>query len=135
METCTVSEPSPSHLPRATREAGAGAGAEAALAERSKQDKYAALNQCHNFTPVTIEAEGPFEPETFSSLRELDCRLKRVIGEAKLFSNLQQCLFVTVQQVNATAVMGKMWDTTSPFDFLSDSLSFFGWDTECLSFN
>ena len=33
---------SPSHLPSATREAGAVA----ALAERSKQEKYTALNQC-----------------------------------------------------------------------------------------
>ena len=33
----------PSHLPSATREAGAVA----ALAEQSKQEKYAALNQCH----------------------------------------------------------------------------------------
>ena len=51
----------PSHLPSATREAGAVA----ALAEWSKQDKYAALNQCHNFTLVPIERAGPFEPETF----------------------------------------------------------------------
>ena len=84
----------PPHLPSATSEAGVGA----ALAERSKQDKYTALNQCHNFTLVAIETEGPFEPETFSFLRELDCRLKWVIGEAKSFSNLQQRLFVAVQQ-------------------------------------
>ena len=47
----------PSHLPSATREAGAVA----ALAERSKQ-VYAALNQQYNFTPVPIETAGPFGP-------------------------------------------------------------------------
>ena len=51
-----------SHLPSATREADAVA----ALAERSKQDKYAALNQHHIFTPV-IETAGPFVAETFTS--------------------------------------------------------------------
>ena len=110
-ETRTVSEPSPPHLPSATREAGVGA----ALAERSKQDKYTALNHCHNFT--------------------LDCRLKWVIGEAKSFSNLQQRLFVAVQQGNAAAVMGKMGSPPPLLISFFDSLSFLGWGTECLPFN
>ena len=72
----------PSHLPSATREAGAVA----ALAERSKQEKYAALNQHHNFTPLAIETADPFGPETFAFLRELGCHLKQVTREAKSFS-------------------------------------------------
>ena len=54
------------HLLIATREAGTVA----ALAERSNQ-KYAALDQCHNFTLVAVKTAGPFGPETFSFLREL----------------------------------------------------------------
>ena len=45
----------PSHLPSATREAGAVA----ALVQRSKQEKYAALNQHYNFTTVAIETRKP----------------------------------------------------------------------------
>ena len=119
----------PSHLPSATREAGTVA----ALAERSKQEKYAALNQCHNFTPVAIETAGPFGPETFVFLRELGCRLKQVTGEAKSFY-LRQCLSVAVQQGNAAAVMGTMGGTTSPFDFFSQ-LPFFLEGTECFPFD
>ena len=103
----------PSHLPSATREAGAVA----ALAERNKQEKYAALNQRHDFTPVAIETAGPFGPETFSFLRDLGCRLKQATGEAKSFSYLQQRLSVAVQRGNAAAVMGTMGSTTTPFDF------------------
>ena len=58
----------------------------AALAEQSKQEKYAALNQCNTFTPVAIETAGPFGPET--------CHLKQITGEAKSFSYLWQCLLV-----------------------------------------
>ena len=82
----------PSHLPSTTREAGAVA----AQAEQSKQ-KYAALNQCHIFTPVAIETAGPFGPETFLFLRDLGCRLKQVTGEAKSYSYLWQRLSVAVQ--------------------------------------
>ena len=91
----------------------------AALAERSKQEKYAALNQHYNFTPVAIETGGPFGPETFVFLRELGCRLKQVTGEAKSFSYLRQSLSVAVQRGNAAAVMGTMGGTTSPLDFFS----------------
>ena len=77
----------PSHLPSATREAGAVA----AQAEQSKQ-KYTALYQCHIFTPLAIETAGPFTPETFSFLRGLGCHLKQVTREAKSFFNLRQCL-------------------------------------------
>ena len=87
----------PSHLPSATREAGAVA----AQAERSKQEKYSALDQCHTFTPVAIETAGPFGTETFSFLRELGCRLKQVTGEAKSFSYLRQRLSIAVQRGNA----------------------------------
>ena len=105
----------PSHLPSAAREAGAVA----ALAERSKQEKYAALNQRHNFTPVAIKTVGPFGPETFVFLRELGCRLKKVTGEAKSFTYLRQRLSITVQRGNAAAVTGTMGGTTSPFDSYS----------------
>ena len=44
-----------SNLPSTTREAGAVA----AQAERSKQEEYAALNQCHIFTLVAIETAHP----------------------------------------------------------------------------
>ena len=81
----------PYYLPSATREAGVVA----ALAERSKQEKYAALNQCHKFTPVAIELAALFGPETFLFLRELGCRLKQVIGEAKSFSYLRQYLVLS----------------------------------------
>ena len=101
----------PSHLSRATSEADA----EAALAERSKQEKYLDLDQCHTFTPVAIETVGPFGPETLSFLRELGCCLKQVTGEAKSFSYLQQCLSVAVQLGNAAAVMGSMGSTTFLF--------------------
>ena len=77
---------SPSHLPSATREAGAVA----ALAERSRQEKYTALNQCHNFTPVAIE--------TSSFLRDLGWHLKQVTGEAMSFSYLRQRLSIAVQR-------------------------------------
>ena len=105
----------PSHLPSATREAGTVA----AQAEQSKQEKYAALNQCHIFTPVAIETAGPFGPETFLCLRDLGCRLKQVTGEAKSFSYLRQHLSVAVQWGNAAAVMGTMGGTTSSIDFFS----------------
>ena len=105
----------PSHLPSATREAGAVA----AQAERSKQEKYAALNQCHIFTPVAIETAGPFGPETFSFLRDLGCRLKQVTGETKSFSYLRQRLSVAVQRGNAAAVMGTMGGTSPSIDFFS----------------
>ncbi len=90
----------------------------AAQAEQSKQ-KYAALNQCHIFTPVAIETAGPFGPETFLFLRDLGCRLKQVTGEAKSFSYLRQRLSVAVQRGNAAAVMGTMGGTTSCVDFFS----------------
>ena len=105
----------PSHLPSATREAGAVA----AQAERNKQEKYAGLNQHHNFTPVAIETAGPFGPETFTFLRDLGCRLKQATGEAKSFFYLQQRLSVALQRGNAAAVMGTMGGTTSPFDFFT----------------
>ena len=105
----------PSHQPSATREAGAVA----ALAERNKEEKYAALNQHHIFTPVAIETAGPFGPETFTFLRELGCRLKQATGEAKSFSYLLQRLSVAVQRGNAAAVMGALGGTTSPFVFFS----------------
>ena len=54
-----------SHLPSATGKAGGVAG----LAERSKHEKYSALNQCHNFAPVAIEMAGPFESENFCSCK------------------------------------------------------------------
>ena len=91
----------------------------AALAEWSKQEKYAALNQHFTFTPVAIEMAGPFGPETFAFLRELGCRLKQVTGEAKSLSYLQQHLSVAVQRGNAAAVIRTVGDTTSPFDFFS----------------
>ena len=93
----------PSHLPSATREAGAVT----ALAERSKQEKYTALNQHHIFTLVTIETSGLFGPETFTFLRELGCCLKQVTVEAKSFSYLRR-LSVAVQWGNTAAAMGSM---------------------------
>ena len=93
-----------SHLPSATRKTGAVA----ALARRSKQEKYAALNQHYNFTPVAIEMAGPLGPQTFAFLRELGCHLKQVTREAKSFSYLQQHLSVEVQWGNTAAVMGTM---------------------------
>ena len=107
----------PSHLPSATREAGAVA----ALAEQSKQEKYTALNQRHNFTPVAIETAGPLGPETFAFLRELGCRLKQVTGVAKLFY-LRQRLSIAVQQGNATAVMGTMGALLPPLILFLDCL-------------
>ena len=105
---------SPSHLPSATREAGAVA----ALAEQSRQEKYTALNQCHNFTPVAIE--------TSSFLRDLGWHLKQVTGEAMSFSYLRQRLSIAVQRGirNTAAVMGPMGGSTSTSDFFS-WLSFF----------
>ena len=44
----------PFHLPSATREAGAVA----AQTEWNKQEKYASINQRHNFTPVAIKTAG-----------------------------------------------------------------------------
>ena len=107
---------SPSHLLSATREAGAVA----ALAEWSKQEKYVALNQCHKFTLVAIKTAGPPGPETFSFLR-VGCYLKQVTGEAKSFSYLRQRLSITVQLGNATAVMETMRGGGHhlPFDFFS----------------
>ena len=105
----------PSHLSRTTSEAGAVA----ALAERSKHEKYLDFDQCHIFTPVAIETAGLFGPETFSFLRELGCCLKQVTRETKSFSYLQQRLSIAVQRGNAAAVMGSMKSTTSPFDFFS----------------
>ena len=101
----------PSHLSRATSEAGAVA----ALAERSKHEKYLNLSQCHIFTPVAIEMAGPSGPETFPFLRELGCCFKQVTGEARSFSYLQQHLSIAVQQGSAAAVMGSMGSTTSPW--------------------
>ena len=94
------------------------AGAVAALAKRSKHEKYLDLNQCHTFTPVAIKMAGHFEPETFSFLRELGCRLKQVTGEAKSFSYLQHHLSIAVQRENAPAVTGFMGGTISPFEYL-----------------
>ena len=91
----------------------------AAQAERNKQEKYADLNQHHNFTPVAIETAGPFGPETFTFLRDLGCRLKQATGEAKSFFYLQQHLSVALQRGNAAAVMGTMGGTTSSFDFFT----------------
>ena len=91
----------------------------AAQAERSKQEKYAALNQCHIFLPVTIETTGPFGPKTFSFLRDLGCCLIQVTGEAKSFSYLRQRLSVAVQRGNAAAVMGTTGGTTPSVDFFS----------------
>ena len=76
----------PSHLPCATREAGAVA----ALAVRSKQEKYAALNQYHNTRRQALWARD------FVFWRELNCCLKQVTGEAKSFSYLRQRLYVAV---------------------------------------
>ena len=67
------------------------------LADQSKQEKYAALNQHYNFTLVTIKTPSPFGPETFAFLRELGYRLKQVTREAKSFFYLRQRLFVAVQ--------------------------------------
>ena len=98
----------------------------ATLAERSKQEKYPALNQHYTFTPVAIKTAGPCDPETFVFLRELGCHLKQVTGEAKLFSYLRQRLIVAVQRGNATAVMGTMGGTTSPLISFLDCLFLFG---------
>ena len=108
----------PTHLPPPSviREAGAVA----AQTEQSKQEKCAALNQCHIFTPVAIETAGPFGPET-SFLRDLGCRLKQVTGEAKSFSYLQQRLSVAVQRSD-----GNNGGTTFSIDFFPNCLSFFG---------
>ena len=94
-------------------------GTVAALAERSKQEEYTALNQCHYFTPVAIKLAGPLVAETLSFLREVGCCLKRVTGEAKLFTYLQQRLSVAAQWGNASAMWGTMRGTTPPFRFLS----------------
>ena len=88
-------------------------------AERSKQEKYTAFNQCQIFTLVAIETAGLFGPETFSFLRDLGCHLKQVTREAKSFSYLRQGLSVAVQRGNATAVMGTIGGTTPSVDFFS----------------
>ena len=54
----------PSHLPKATSELEAGAVA--ALAERSKHEKYSDLDQCHTFAPVTIVMSGPLGQKSLS---------------------------------------------------------------------
>ena len=105
----------PSHLPSATREAGAVA----AQAERNKQEKYAGLNQHHNFTPVAIETAGPFAWARDFHFSEGSGLSSQATGEAKSFFYLQQRLSVALQRGNAAAVMGTMGGTTSPFDFFT----------------
>ena len=53
----------------------------------------------------------------------------QVTGKAKFFSYLRQCLSVTVQQGNATAVMGTVEGTTSSLISFLDCVSF-----ECVPF-
>ena len=54
-----------------TSEAGAVAGAVAALAERKKKTKYEAIAQIHLFYPIALETSGVFGPDTYAILCDL----------------------------------------------------------------
>ena len=111
-----------SHLPSATREAGAVA----ALAEWSKQEKYIRSPQPtpHLHTGDHRDSR-PFWARDFHVLRELGCRLKQVTGEAKSFSYLRR-LSVVMQQGNATAAMGSMGAPPPLLISVLDCLFLFG---------
>ena len=92
-----------------TKEAGGAAG----HADKEKSKRYAHLDQCYHFQPITFETCGAFGPETSCFLRDLGRRLKAATGEPNSFTYLLR-LSVAIQVGNAASVLGSL--PNSDFD-------------------
>ena len=91
----------PSHIPQATREAGAVASA----AEVRKRSKYQDLLATHEVITIAVETLGAFGPEAEAFITEAGWRLQGTLGDHMSHAHLLQRVAVTVQRGNAVAVL------------------------------
>ena len=77
------------------------ARAVAALAERKKKIKYAAIAQTHLFYPIAIKTSGVFGPDAYDILCDLACQIKATSNKPNLTAYLFQQISVVVQRGNA----------------------------------
>ena len=91
-----------SHIPQATREAGAVASA----AEVRKRSKYQDLLKTHEFVAIAVETSGAFGPEAEAFIREVGQRLRGTLRDHMSHAHLLQRVAVTVQRGNTVAVLG-----------------------------
>ena len=94
----------PSHIPQATRQAGAVASA----AEVTNSSKYQDLLATHVFFTIAVETLGAFGPEAEVFIREVGPHLQGTLGDPMSHAHLLQRLMVTVQRGNAAAVLGQL---------------------------
>jgi hypothetical protein len=83
-----------------------GPGQVANHAEQQKIDKYAALSNEYQFTPIAVETLGPVGEEATRFLQELGRRIEAVTKDSRSMSFLWQRLSVAVQKGNAACVLG-----------------------------
>ena len=91
-----------SHIPQATREAGAVASA----AEVRKRSKYQDLLATHEFVAIAVETSSAFGPEAEAFIREVGQRLRGTLRDHMSHAHLLQRVAVTVQRGNTVAVLG-----------------------------
>ena len=94
----------PSHLSLASRKCGAVAD----QAEVIKASQYRHLDTTHTFAPVSVEAIGAFGQETLYFLKEVDCHLRTLSGEAQSHQHLIQRLSIAIQRGNALSIRGSL---------------------------
>jgi hypothetical protein len=83
-----------------------GPGQVANHAEQQKIDKYAALSNEYQFTPIAVETLGPVGEEATRFLQELGRRIEAVTKDSRSMTFLWQRLSVAVQKGNAACVLG-----------------------------
>jgi len=88
-----------------------GAGAVANEAERRKHLKYETISRSHHFVPIAIETLGALGEEAMAFLRELSSHVAAVTKDSRSLTLLMQRISITVQQGNATCIMGTMSNT------------------------
>ncbi|XP_055347500.1 uncharacterized protein LOC129594739 [Paramacrobiotus metropolitanus] len=82
------------------------AGAAAALAERSKTEKYRNITQDYWFKPLAFETYGTFGPETTGLLTVLGKMIQQQSGEPRALEFLRQRISIEIQRGNAASIMG-----------------------------
>ena len=88
-----------SHLAETAKRAGAAANKAAA----NEISKYCTLATTHHFVPISVETEGPWNPESSEFIAELGKRISQITLEPLETQYLFQRLSISLQRENEVA--------------------------------
>ena len=87
------------------------AGKAAKTAEMKKNSKYKDLEANYVFKPIAVETFGSWGPESLKFVKEIGKNIQATTGEKRATEYLIQSISMTIQNGNASSIMGTVGPT------------------------